>query len=69
MSDKFILASGRQVQELLQRDVRGRRFCGLMLDGVEFAAEHLLVALGIEVTGRKRILGLRQGASENQPLL
>jgi transposase-like protein len=37
-----------------------------MLDGVEFRGEHMLVALGIDRRGRKMILGLHQGASENQ---
>ncbi len=37
-----------------------------MLDGVEFKGEHMLTALGIDRTGRKMVLGLHQGASENQ---
>ena len=37
-----------------------------MLDGIEFRGEHMLVALGIDVMGSKTILGLHQGASENE---
>ena len=66
VSDRFIQASAKQAQELLNRDLRQVRLCALMLDGVEFKGEHILTALGIDRTGRKVILGLHQGASENQ---
>ena len=66
VSDKFIQASARRVQELLHRDLHGIRLCALMLDGVEFRGEHILVALGIDRVGHKMVLGLHQGASENQ---
>jgi transposase-like protein len=36
-----------------------------MIDGVEYAGETMVVALGITEDGTKRILGLRQGATEN----
>jgi len=65
-SDRFIQASAKRVQELLHRDLHNIRLCALMLDGVEFRSEHMLVALGIDRTGHKMVLGLHQGASENQ---
>ena len=36
-----------------------------MIDGVEYAGETMVVALGITDDGTKRVLGLRQGATEN----
>jgi transposase-like protein len=66
VSDRFIQASAKRVQELLHRDLHSTRLCALMLDGVEFRGEHMLVALGIDRTGHKMVLGLHQGASENQ---
>jgi len=39
-----------------------------MLDGVEYHQEHFVVALGIDKTGAKSILGFHQGASENQQI-
>jgi transposase-like protein len=36
-----------------------------MIDGVEYAGETMVVTLGIAEDGTKRILGLRQGATEN----
>ena len=36
-----------------------------MIDGVEYAGQTMMVALGITEDGTKQILGLRQGATEN----
>jgi transposase-like protein len=36
-----------------------------MIDGVEYAGETMIEALGITEDGVKRVLGLRQGATEN----
>lgn len=44
------------------------RLCALLLDGVEYRQEHFVVALGIDKTGAKTVLGLHQGASENQQI-
>ena len=41
----------------------------LVLDGKSFAGDQLVVALGVTVTGEKRILGLVQTASENRRVL
>lgn len=66
VSDKFVQASAQRVKQLLHRDLGEMPICAVLLDGVEFRGEHMLTALGIEHTGRKRILGVHQGASENQ---
>jgi transposase-like protein len=36
-----------------------------MIDGIEYAGETMVVALGVMEDGTKRILGLRHGATEN----
>jgi transposase-like protein len=41
------------------------RFVGVFIDGKEYAGETMVVALGITEKGEKRILGLRQGGTEN----
>jgi len=65
VSEKFVMASAQRVDALLKRNLKGLRFCALMMDGVEYKEQHLVTALGIESTGRKMILGFHQGASEN----
>jgi putative transposase len=68
ISDRFVLASAEQVQALLKRDLSKLDLCILMIDGVEYCSEHFVVALGIDATGAKTILGFHQGATENQQI-
>src|SRR5271167_42232 len=35
------------------------------IDGIRFAGHHVMVALGVEPTGKKHLLGVREGATEN----
>ncbi|MFQ5353088.1 MAG: IS256 family transposase [Candidatus Binatia bacterium] len=41
------------------------RLVVLMIDGKDFAGEHVIVALGVDETGKKHVLGLVQGGTEN----
>ena len=55
---------------VLHRMVRGvsfdgQRFPVVMIDGMEHVGETMVVAMGITDEGTKRILGLRQGVTEN----
>jgi len=68
ISDRFVLASTEQVQQLLKRDLSKLNLYVLMVDGVEYCSEHFVVALGIDQTGAKTILGFHQGATENQQI-
>lgn len=65
VSDHFIEASRKKLRELLERDLSRLELCAVMLDGISFDGETFVVALGIGQDGRKTVLGLRQGASEN----
>jgi transposase-like protein len=53
------------MREFLERSLSGFNLCAIFIDGIEFKGEHLIVALGIDRTGHKQILGLWQGATEN----
>jgi len=68
VSRDFIRASAAQVKALAERRFDGQRFPVVMIDGVEYAGETMVVAMGITEDGTKRILGLRQGATENAAL-
>lgn len=65
VSEHFIEASRRKLRELLERDLSRLELCAVMLVGISFDGERFVVALGIGQDGRKTVLGLRQGASEN----
>src|SRR5262245_55869709 len=65
VSRDFVRASAADVKTLAERRFEGVRFPVVMIDGVEYAGETIVVAMGITEDGTKRILGLRQGATEN----
>jgi hypothetical protein len=41
----------------------------IQIDGVEYAGKTMIVAAGITADGTKRVLGLRQGATEDAAML
>jgi putative transposase len=65
VSRGFVRASAARVKALAERRFDGQRFPVVMIDGVEYAGETMIVAIGISADGAKGILGLRQGATEN----
>ena len=65
VSREFVRASATDVKALAQRRFDANQFAAVMIDGVEYAGETMVVALGISDDGMKRVLGLRQGATEN----
>ena len=65
VSRDFVRSSAAQVKALAGRRFDGLHFPVLMIDGVEYAGETMIVAAGITADGTKRVLGLRQGATEN----
>jgi putative transposase len=65
ISEHFIEASRAKLKALLERRLETMQFCALLLDATPFAGQQMVVAMGITQDGRKTILGLRQGATEN----
>ena len=65
VSRDFVRASAADVKALPERRFEDVHFPAVMIDGVEYAGETIVVALGILEDGTKRVLGLRQGATEN----
>jgi transposase-like protein len=65
ISEHFIEASRAKLQEMLERRLDKVRLCALLIDATPFAGQQMLAVLGIAQDGRKMILGIRQGATEN----
>ena len=65
VSDNFIAASREKLQELMERPLSELRLCAVLIDGTPFRDRQMIVALGINSDGRKTVLGLREGATEN----
>lgn len=65
VSRHFIQASEQALEELMQRRLDGIELLAIYLDGIVVARHHILAAVGVDSLGRKHLLGLSQGASEN----
>jgi putative transposase len=62
-------ASEEELRRLCERRLEGLELLVLYVDGVRFANHHVLVAMGVDGEGRKHILGIAEGASENQEVV
>jgi len=65
ISRHFVKATAEQMREFMERDISGLELCAIFIDGIEFKRQMLVVALGLDKKGKKHILGLWQGATEN----
>src|SRR5215469_4090172 len=65
ISEHFIEASREKLKQIMERRLNQTRLCALLIDATPFQGQQLIVALGIHEDGRKTILGIRQGATEN----
>jgi putative transposase len=65
ISEHFIEASRGKLKALMERRLDKVRLCALMIDATPFQGQQMVAALGIGEDGRKTILGIRQGATEN----
>jgi len=65
VSENFIEASREKLKELMERRLDKLQLCAILIDGTPFRDRQMIVALGIGCDGRKTVLGLREGATEN----
>jgi len=65
ISEHFIEASRAKLKDMMERRLDKMRLCALLIDATPFAGQQMVAALGISQDGRKTILGIRQGATEN----
>jgi transposase-like protein len=62
---EFHRGSREKVKQLMERPLGELRLCAVLIDGTPFKDRQMIVALGIGCDGRKTVLGLREGATEN----
>jgi len=65
VSRHFVRATAKQLQALCEKKLGELDLVALLIDGIEFAGQTLIVALGVAGDGSKHVLGLWQGATEN----
>jgi putative transposase len=65
VSREFVQASAAQLKKLCEKKFDGLDLVAILIDGIHLGKQVLVVALGIETSGEKHVLGLWQGATEN----
>jgi len=66
VSREAVEASEQELRRLCERRLEELELLILYLDGVIFGEHHVLVAVGVDEKGHKHVLGIAEGASENQ---
>lgn len=62
---RFVARTRQALEEVMGRALSGQRYPVLMLDGIELGEHVVVIALGVDAEGRKQVLGLWEGATEN----
>jgi transposase-like protein len=65
VSRQAIEASEAEVEALLSRRFDGLKLLIIYMDGVVFGDHTMIGAVGVDAEGRKHVLGIREGATEN----
>jgi putative transposase len=64
-SERFIQASRDKLKELMERPLGELELGAIVIDGTPFKGRQMIAAIGVGKEGRKTVLGLREGATEN----
>lgn len=65
VSRQAIEASERVLEGLMERRLEEWDLLVVYVDGIQFGGHHVLAAVGVDAEGKKHVLGVREGASEN----
>lgn len=69
VSRKFIEFSKQELKKFQERDLSKEDIVAIFLDGKTFAEDTIVIALGINIKGDKRMLGFVQTGTENKESL
>src|SRR5262252_7527246 len=65
ISERFIQASREKLKVLMERPLSELKLCAIVIDGTPFKGRQMIAAIGVTHDGKKTVLGLREGATEN----
>lgn len=68
ISNRIVEATSRQVGELLSRDLSGIDLFAVVLDTIHRGGIAFIVAVGVDVLGKKWVFGFWEGATENHAI-
>jgi putative transposase len=66
VSRRFVGATEQTLTEMMGRDLSGLAICALIIDGIHVGDHLVVIGLGIDEQGEKHVLGLHEGATENE---
>lgn len=66
VSREALEASEEQLHQWCERRFEELDLLVIYVDGVRFGDHHVLVAVGVDAEGKKHVLGIAEGATENQ---
>ncbi len=66
VSRRFVRATEQTLRELMGRDLSGLAICTVVVDGIRVADHVVIGAVGVDESGNKHVLGLHEGATENE---
>lgn len=65
VSRAWVGATKKQLEKLLNRDLRPLQIVAVFIDGKRFSKLGVVVALGVALDGKKQVLGIYQSSTEN----
>jgi transposase-like protein len=65
VSRQFVACTKQKLKEFLSRPIGDLKLVVIMFDGVEAGGSSVVAALGIDIDGRKHVLGAHEGATES----
>jgi transposase-like protein len=65
VSRRYIRASSKKLQEMMERRLEGYNFVAIVLDGKRFGDDGMIIAVGLTMAGEKILLGIIQSGTEN----
>jgi len=65
VSRSWIRTTKKQVEKLLNRDLKPLKIVAVFIDGKRFSALGVVIALGVSENGSKHVLGIYQSSTEN----
>jgi len=68
VSRRFVAATEAQLEAMTSARLDRINWAAVMVDALNFAEHVIVVALGIDASGKKHLLGLREGSTENATL-
>lgn len=69
VSRELIQASESSLAAVMERSFHEVDILAVWIDGIEIAGHHVVAAVGLDAEGKKHLLGLVAGSSENAPVV